>query len=216
MVLGGLVGARLLFVLQYWQEIRADSAWQTLVNIVSTVQGGLIVYGSLAGGILAMLLFAWRHRLPVLPLADLITPSLALGLAIGRLGCLLNGCCFGDVCPRDYAWAVTFPAASPPYLRQLSLGLLYGLRVTDDGQGGAQIGWVDPHGPLADQGIQVGERVVAVNGQAIGGFLDAQGQLERSTGRLQLRLQSGRQVQSRLSELPAQPSRASDTALRLL
>lgn len=202
MVLGGLVGARLLFVLQYWQEIRAATAWQTLVNIVSTVQGGLVVYGSLAGGLIAMWLFAWRHRLPILPLADLITPSLALGLAIGRLGCLLNGCCFGDVCQRDYPWAVTFPAGSPPYVRQQSLGLLHGMRVVDDGQGRAQIGWIDPRGPLADQGIQVGDRIVALHGQAIAGFRDAQQQLERGPGRLQMQLQSGRQVQLSLHPLP--------------
>ena len=208
MVLGGLVGARLLFVWQYWGEIRADSVWQTLVNIVSTVQGGLVVYGSLMGGVLAFLIYAGRYRLPVLPLADLIAPSLALGLAIGRLGCLLNGCCFGDVCQHAYPWGITFPPGSPPYVRQQSLGLLHGLRLEDDGgRPGVRIGWIDPHGPLAEQPVQVGDRIVAINGQPVHGFQDAQQQFLSGLAqtRVSLQLQSGGQVHS---VLPGSPQRS--------
>jgi phosphatidylglycerol:prolipoprotein diacylglycerol transferase len=65
-------------------------------------------------------------------MADLIAPSLALGLAIGRIGCLLNGCCYGGPCDRP--WAVTFPAGSPPYEEQVASGELPGIdfRVAPD------------------------------------------------------------------------------------
>jgi phosphatidylglycerol:prolipoprotein diacylglycerol transferase len=203
MVLGGIVGARLLFVIQYWNEIRAPSLGQTLINIVSTVQGGLVVYGSLIGGLGAFLAFAWRYRLPVLPLADLIIPSLALGVAIGRLGCLLNGCCFGDVCHHDYAWAVTFPASSPPYLRQQSLGLMHGLRIAEDDQGGVRVQSLDPHGPLANQPISVGDPIRAINGQPIARLDDAQRVLEPGPLQIVLDLGSGRQVRAILTRPPA-------------
>jgi phosphatidylglycerol:prolipoprotein diacylglycerol transferase len=205
MVLGGLVGARLLFVVQYWGEIRAETPWLTMVNIVSTVQGGLVVYGSLLGGVLAFLVYTWRYRLPILPLADLIAPCLALGMAIGRLGCLLNGCCYGDVCPHDYTWGITFPPDSPPYVRQQSLGLLHGLRIEDDEDpGGVRIAWIDPHGPLAGQQVQVGDRIVAINGRRVDGLQDAQHQLLSALAgrRVSLQLSSGVQLHSIQSVSP--------------
>ncbi len=205
-VLGGIVGARLLFVVQYWDEIRAESLGQTLINIVSTVQGGLVVYGSLIGGLGAFLLFTRRHGLQVLPLADLIVPGLALGLAIGRLGCLLNGCCFGDVCQHDYPWAVTFPEGSPPYERQHSLGLLHGLRIQQNEQeneGGVRIGWIDPHGPLAALDIPVGERIVSIHGKPVRGLEEAQRLLAFGPHQAVLRLESGREIRSTIVEPPA-------------
>ncbi len=202
MVLGGIVGARLLFVIQYWEEIRAPSVGQTLINVVSTVQGGLVVYGSLIGGLGAFLYFAWRHRLPVLPLADLIIPSLALGLAIGRLGCLLNGCCFGDVCEHDYAWAVTFPVNSPPFLRQQSLGLMHGLRIGEDEQGAVRVLSIDPHGPLADREISVGDAIRAINGQPISRLDDARRILEPGPLQVVLDLDSGNRVRATLTHPP--------------
>ena len=63
-------------------------------------------------------------------MGDVIAPSMVLGLAIGRLGCLLNGCCYGGQC--DLPWAMTFPYGSPPYADQIRHGQLpwlHGLKV---------------------------------------------------------------------------------------
>jgi phosphatidylglycerol:prolipoprotein diacylglycerol transferase len=67
-------------------------------------------------------LFARRRGLSILRLADCIAPGLLLGLALGRVGCFLNGCCYGGPC--DLPWAVSFPPDSPPWLDQRSRGLL--------------------------------------------------------------------------------------------
>ena len=68
--------------------------------------------------------------MPLLATADLVAPSLMLGLAIGRIGCLLNGCCFGGLC--DLPWAVTFPAGSPAYASQVARGVMYGFVLSGD------------------------------------------------------------------------------------
>jgi phosphatidylglycerol:prolipoprotein diacylglycerol transferase len=98
--------------------------------ILHVNQGGLVVYGSFFGGFLGMLIFARKHRFPLLALCDLAAPSMALGVAIGRIGCLLNGCCYGGLC--DHAWAITFPPSSPPYRSQVERGLLYGFSLDAD------------------------------------------------------------------------------------
>ncbi len=66
-----------------------------------------MVYGAFAGGVVAATIFFIRHKLPVLKFADIVAPCLVLGLALGRVGCFLNGCCYGGLCDRP--WAVTFP-----------------------------------------------------------------------------------------------------------
>ena len=117
MFVGGIVGARLFYILQYWDNIYdRGSLVRTIGNMVNFVEGGLVVYGSLVGALVAAVWFLRKQQLPVLPIADLVAPSLALGLAIGRIGCLMNGCCYGDVCEQP--WAVSFPVESPPYYDQ--------------------------------------------------------------------------------------------------
>ncbi len=167
LVLGGIVGARLFFALQYWELIRGPTWGQTLVNLVSVVKGGLVVYGSLIGAAMAFVVFCRLQRLPPLPLADLIAPSLALGLALGRIGCLLNGCCFGDVCPPEFALAVRFPTGSPPYLRQLEQGQLLGVRWQSDPAGGLRVEEVDPQSVAARVGLKRGQRIVAIAGRPV-------------------------------------------------
>ncbi len=78
-----------------------------LREVLKFTEGGLVVYGSLIGAGLAFLVYCKKHKLPMLKLADIIAPSLVIGLAFGRSGCLLNGCCYGGVC--DKPWAITFP-----------------------------------------------------------------------------------------------------------
>ena len=89
---------------------------------VNVAGGGLVVYGAVIGGILGTLAFIHRYKLPSLAMFDLAIPSLMLGMGLGRLGCLMNGCCFGSLC--SLPWAVTFPPGSPPHIYQFQHGQL--------------------------------------------------------------------------------------------
>lgn len=108
----GLVGARLFYVIEYREQFFAAGKplGQTLLDIVNIANGGLVVFGSLPTAAFAAWRFAARRNLPLLTLADCAAPGMLLGLAIGRVGCFLNGCCYGGPC--DLPWAVTFPAGT--------------------------------------------------------------------------------------------------------
>jgi phosphatidylglycerol:prolipoprotein diacylglycerol transferase len=122
--LWGLVGARLFYVIEYHEQFfSADRSLPTaLAQVLNIAQGGLVVFGSLPTAAIAAWLFARRRGLDILQLADVIAPGLLVGLALGRLGCFLNGCCYGGPC--DLPWAVRFPPDSPPWLDQAARGLL--------------------------------------------------------------------------------------------
>jgi prolipoprotein diacylglyceryltransferase len=105
---GGIVGARIVYMVQYHRP------W---IEFFQIWQGGIVFYGSAVGGTLGYLL-AYRYvlrkyHISTWKLADAIAPSVALGLCIGRVGCFLNGCCFGHVCEVDWRSAhfpmLTFP-----------------------------------------------------------------------------------------------------------
>ncbi len=102
-VVGALVGARLWFVWTYWEE---EFAPRPLWHILNFRAGGLVFYGGLLGATLATVLFARRRRVALWDFADVLAPSIALGHAFGRVGCLLNGCCHGT--PTDLPWAVHY------------------------------------------------------------------------------------------------------------
>lgn len=122
--LWGLVGARLFYVLEYREHFfpPGRGLWAALPDILNLAAGGLVVFGSLPTAALAAWRFAARRGLPLLDLADCIAPGLLVGLALGRVGCFLNGCCYGGPC--DLPWAVEFPPHSPPWLDQAARGLL--------------------------------------------------------------------------------------------
>ena len=122
--LWGLVGARLFYVIEYHDQFfpPGRSLLASLREVLNVAGGGLVVFGSLPTAALAAWRFARRRGLPILALADCIAPGLLLGLAIGRVGCFLNGCCYGGPC--DLPWAVRFPPDSPPWIDQAARGLL--------------------------------------------------------------------------------------------
>jgi phosphatidylglycerol:prolipoprotein diacylglycerol transferase len=123
-VVAGLVGARLFFVAEYaGQFFRPGQPLLSSLREVLLIQnGGLVVFGALPTAAAAAWWYARRHGLPLLRLADCIAPALMLGLAIGRVGCFLNGCCYGG--PTNLPWGVRFPPESPPWLDQAACGLL--------------------------------------------------------------------------------------------
>ena len=131
MMVLGIFGARLFYVLQKQDEFFAQgmSAKDLVFAMVDMTKGGLVVFGSLFGGMIAAIVYLKIHKLPIARTADLIAPSMVLGLAIGRIGCLMNGCCFGGVCDAPLP-SVTFPAGSAPYMRQLTEGDLLGIKAT--------------------------------------------------------------------------------------
>ena len=104
LIVGGLVGARLLYVVSYWKESFAGRPFLEVLNIRN---GGLVYYGGLIGAVAAGLGYlAWK-RMPLWKTADALAPSVALGYVFGRTGCLLNGCCYGR--PTHLPWAIHFP-----------------------------------------------------------------------------------------------------------
>jgi phosphatidylglycerol:prolipoprotein diacylglycerol transferase len=122
--LWGLVGARLFYVIEYRDQFfpPGRSFVQALPDVLNLAAGGLVVFGSLPTAALAAWRFAARRGLPLLELADCVAPGLLVGLALGRIGCFLNGCCYGGPC--DLPWAVQFPPQSPPWLDQAARGLI--------------------------------------------------------------------------------------------
>lgn len=98
---GGIIGARLFYVVGHLQQFARSP-----LSALAFWQPGLIFYGGLLGGVIAVLLFVRAKNLFVWDIADVLAPSLALGYAIARIGCFLNGCCYGGPC--NLPWAVNF------------------------------------------------------------------------------------------------------------
>lgn len=166
-VVCGIVGARAFYVIEYWPDFQRPTAAQTVGAILNITQGGIVVYGALLGGLVGFGGYAWKHKLPLLAAFDLLAPGMLLGLAIGRVGCFLNGCCFGGVC--DLPWAVRFPAGSPPYLHQLEHGqlFLHGLQIAGDSHALPVIAAVEPGSPAAQAGLAPGQQITHINHEPV-------------------------------------------------
>jgi phosphatidylglycerol:prolipoprotein diacylglycerol transferase len=116
-VFSGMIGARLFYSYEYWgKEIK--SLW----DILQYWKGGIVFYGGILGGSIAFLVYRHYRPFPLRPYMDVIAPSIAIGIFFGRIGCFLNGCCYGDPC--QLPWAVSFPRYSPPWAHQVALGLI--------------------------------------------------------------------------------------------
>lgn len=164
MVIFGVIGARLFFVIQkrdqfFGPDIPLSASLKEAVNMT---EGGLVVYGSLIGASIAAAVFLWWTKLPLWKTADLFAPAMAIGLAIGRIGCLMNGCCWGGVCDANLP-AIQFPAGSSPWVQHLSTGALLGLTTApaseETGDRGAREVIAVDSEIAADQPIVPGDRV---------------------------------------------------------
>jgi phosphatidylglycerol:prolipoprotein diacylglycerol transferase len=173
MVIAGLVGARLFFVVQYWEEFEKPTVPETIRSLLNFTKGGLVVYGSVIAGLPVGYWYLRKRGLPILALGDIVAPSMVVGLALGRIGCFLNGCCFGGECvPPDWK-AMTFPLNSPPYKHQVASGWNSGVwLVGKDGK--VVVDWVAPGGPAEASGVQAGEVVTSINGAAVQSLEEAQ------------------------------------------
>jgi phosphatidylglycerol:prolipoprotein diacylglycerol transferase len=90
-MIGGILGARIAYVVANWQQYTRDWA-----GIFRVDQGGLIFYGGFIGGLLAIVLLARRRGENLVDLGDFVISGIPLGHALGRVGCFLNGCCHGE------------------------------------------------------------------------------------------------------------------------
>ncbi len=130
MIVFGILGARLFFIIQKWDEFGGKLDGSLIVKMLDMTKGGLVVYGSLIGGTIAAVIYLKWAKISIPKMIDVLAPAMVLGLAVGRIGCLMNGCCFGGVCDPN-AIGVQFPAGSPPYVRQMYTGELFGARFVE-------------------------------------------------------------------------------------
>jgi phosphatidylglycerol---prolipoprotein diacylglyceryl transferase len=129
-LVSAIIGARLLYVALQWSYFRDHPD-----HIVRLWEGGLSFHGGLVGGLLAGIVYCRRRGLSFLRMGDVVAPGVALGYAIGRVGCFLNGCCYGG--PTDLPWAcrfhdppITGPLTPPSHPTQIyasiiNLGVFY-------------------------------------------------------------------------------------------
>jgi phosphatidylglycerol:prolipoprotein diacylglycerol transferase len=117
-MLSGILGARLAYVAANWADFAAAP-----LEIVRIDQGGLIYYGGFLGACACLAIFARRHREPLWSLADFAVTALPLAHALGRIGCFLNGCCYGSI--TTVAWCVPVEGACrhPVQLYEAGLNL---------------------------------------------------------------------------------------------
>jgi phosphatidylglycerol---prolipoprotein diacylglyceryl transferase len=106
-IISALVGAKALLVIVEWDHFTSSPQ-----EFLSLARSGGVFYGGLILAVAVAFWYIRRHRLPFWQTCDVFAPGIALGHAIGRLGCLAAGCCYGR--PTEVAWAVTFrdPAAA--------------------------------------------------------------------------------------------------------
>ncbi len=97
-----LIGARLFYVLIAWSDFIGSP-----LDIFKIWEGGLVFWGGFLGGAITGIIFSIKNKLPLWKLADVFAPALAIGHAIGRIGCFCAGCCYGK--PTDSFLGIVFP-----------------------------------------------------------------------------------------------------------
>lgn len=111
-LVAGVIGARLSHVLENFSQYSLPqlSLWQNLGNAARLTDGGLTFYGGFLLATPVVMLYGWRKKVNILRGMDVVAPALMVGLAIGRIGCFLNGCCYGEI-----SYAADIPTISYPY-----------------------------------------------------------------------------------------------------
>jgi phosphatidylglycerol:prolipoprotein diacylglycerol transferase len=106
-IVSALVGAKLLLFIVDFKQFTSNPR-----DLLGLARSGGVFYGGLIAAVTVALIYLRRHRLPLWTTTDVFAPGIALGHVVGRMGCLLAGCCFGK--PTSMPWAITFtdPAAA--------------------------------------------------------------------------------------------------------
>ncbi|MBI5848468.1 MAG: prolipoprotein diacylglyceryl transferase [Nitrospirae bacterium] len=97
----GIIGARILFIATNWPHFAEHP-----VDMIKIWEGGLVFYGGVIFALPTVIIYVKRQGLKLWQTIDVWAPSIAIGHALGRLGCFCAGCCYGK--PADLPWAVTF------------------------------------------------------------------------------------------------------------
>ena len=123
-LVSGIAGARLSHVLENLPTYTDPhlSFWENFRNAINIRQGGLTYYGGFLLATPTLILYAIWKKVPIRVGMDIIAPCLMIGLGFGRIGCFLNGCCFGAEC--TVPWAVEFPYGSDAYVTEFNANLL--------------------------------------------------------------------------------------------
>jgi prolipoprotein diacylglyceryltransferase len=87
----------------HWGQYEYD-----ILGIIRIWEGGMMFFGGFIGGFLAGMIYLKKQKISVLQVADIAAPAIAIGVFFTRIGCFLNGCCFGT--PSTLPWAIKFPA----------------------------------------------------------------------------------------------------------
>jgi len=112
-LIAGVAGARLFYVVHYFNTFRGH-----LLSVFAIWKGGLELLGGVLSAIAVIFFYLRRQKLPIRRYLDILAVALMLALVFGRIGCFLNGCCFGK--PTKLPWAVRFPYGSLAYISQVN------------------------------------------------------------------------------------------------
>jgi phosphatidylglycerol:prolipoprotein diacylglycerol transferase len=116
-LVAALVGSRIYFIFVNWNDYFGDGAWVVtglgrIPRLLAVWEGGLVFYGGFIAAALTAVWYLRRHRMPFLPYADTLIPSVAFGHFLGRLGCFSAGCCWGRTSGPGLPWGAKFPPES--------------------------------------------------------------------------------------------------------
>jgi phosphatidylglycerol:prolipoprotein diacylglycerol transferase len=112
-LVAAMIGSRVLFIIVNWDDYAHD-----LAGVFEFWKGGLVFYGGFIGAVLFSVWYMRRHEMRFFEYADVMGPTVAIGQALGRLGCFSAGCCWGGACDAHYALAARFPPESLAYQSQ--------------------------------------------------------------------------------------------------
>ena len=130
LIASGIVGARIFYCVEYYDQFKysfvngmrvENSAGKIFLEMLKIYNGGIVFYGGFICAVIALFVYSRKKKLDFFRIADMAVPGLALGHAFGRVGCFLNGCCFGKVTSMPFSVvypANTFPAERYPDLKQ--------------------------------------------------------------------------------------------------
>jgi phosphatidylglycerol:prolipoprotein diacylglycerol transferase len=193
--ISGIIGARITFMIQYRDH------FDSLLQFFAVWDGGLVFYGSFLGGavgtFLAYRLVLRKRGLRLWQILDICAPCLALGLALGRIGCLLNGCCYGNVaCPDCPAISFPLSAASRFVLTGKGYQTAAGFTMDDrPGVDGRTVGAIEKDSEAERFGLRTGDVITKVQGKEVRDYSELADLLtrhwERGVNRLALTVRRG-------------------------